>query len=128
MPISNDICWHDYSWDDRFTREFISEKLDRLGVRKELEGHKYLIAAIAMNYAMRSVPEPVKLYSRIAEYYDTTPAAVEKAIRYAIETAWIVGDIDYQHMIFGMTIDEEKGKPTNSEFIARLALDDYWKQ
>lgn len=127
MPITNDICWHDPSWDERFTREYISNKLDKLGVKRELEGHRYLIAAIALYYSQRGAPEPNKLYTNIAYYYDTTPAAVEKAIRYAIETAWMVGDIDCQHRMFGMSIDEEKGKPTNAEFIARLAQDDYWK-
>ena len=127
MPIVNDICWHDPSWDERSTWDHISNKLDKLGVRKELEGHRYLIAAIAIQSAVRDVPEPSKLYSNIADYYETTPSAVEKAIRYAIETAWMTGDIEMQHKVFGMTVDEEKGKPTNSEFIARLALDDQWR-
>lgn len=123
MPIVNELMWHDVSYDERFLRTSISDKLDRLGVRKELAGHKYLIAAIAMQSAIKDAPEPKRLYGNIAEYYDTTPLAVEKAIRYAIETAWIVGDIDYQHEIFGMSVDENKGKPTNAEFISRLAME-----
>ena len=123
MPIVTDIMWNDPSRDQRSLRSAISDKLARLGVRKELAGHRYLIAAVAMQSATRLVPEPVKLYANIADYYDTTPEAVEKAIRYAIENAWTEGDIDYQHSFFGMSIDEDKGKPTNAEFIARLALD-----
>ncbi|MBO4384161.1 MAG: sporulation initiation factor Spo0A C-terminal domain-containing protein [Clostridia bacterium] len=123
MPIVNELMWHDISYDERFLRDSISDKLDRLGVRKELAGHKYLIAAIAMQSAIKDAPEPKKLYGNIAEYYDTTPLAVEKAIRYAIETAWIVGDIEYQHEIFGMSVDENKGKPTNAEFISRLSIE-----
>ena len=123
MPIVTDIMWNDPSRDLKSLRSAISDKLDRLGVRKELNGHWYLIAAIAMQSATRFVPEPLKLYDNIADYYDTTPAAVEKAIRYAIEMAWTEGDIEYQHKVFGMSIDEEKGKPTNAEFIARLALE-----
>lgn len=123
MPVVTELMWHDISYDNKFLRNSISDKLDRLGVRKELAGHKYLIAAIAMQSAIRDAPEPKRLYGNIAEYYDTTPIAVEKAIRYAIETAWIVGDIEYQHEIFGMSIDENKGKPTNAEFISRLSFD-----
>ncbi len=123
MPIVTDIMWNDPSRDFKSLRSAISDKLERLGVKKELAGHWYLIAAIAMQSATRFVPEPLKLYDNIADYYDTTPAAVEKAIRYAIETAWTEGDIEYQHEFFGMSIDEDKGKPTNAEFIARLALD-----
>ncbi|MBO4848744.1 MAG: sporulation initiation factor Spo0A C-terminal domain-containing protein [Clostridia bacterium] len=123
MPMVTDLIWNDPVRDERTLRNAISDKLVRLGVRRELAGHKYLIAAVAMQSALHEAPEPIKLYGSIAEYYDTTPAAVEKAIRYALETAWVEGDIDYQQQFFGMTIDEEKGKPTNAEFIARLALD-----
>ncbi|MBO4305991.1 MAG: sporulation initiation factor Spo0A C-terminal domain-containing protein [Clostridia bacterium] len=123
MPIVNQLMWNDPIKDDAMMRNVMSDKLDRLGVKRELLGHKYLIAAIAIQKTVFSVPEPNKLYKSIAEYYGTTASAVEKAIRYAIETAWMVGDIDYQHEVFGMSIDEEKGKPTNAEFIARLSID-----
>lgn len=123
MPIVTENTWHDISWDSRYLRASVSSRLDRLGVRKELAGHKYLIAAIVLQSSLVSVPQPIKLYESIASYYETNAANVERAIRYAIETAWTVGDIDYQHAVFGMSIDEDKGKPTNAEFIARLALD-----
>lgn len=125
MPVVTDLIWNDYVKDERMLRSTISDKLERLGVRRELAGHKYLIAAIAIQSAAHAAPEPIKLYDNIADYYDTTAGAVEKAIRYAVETAWMIGDIEYQHKIFGMSIDEEKGKPTNAEFIARLAVE-FW--
>lgn len=123
MPIVTDIVWHDPVVEERFLRNSISDKLERLGIRRELAGHKYLIAAIAMQTTVMDPPEPIKLYTSIAEYYGTTPRAVEKAIRYAIETAWISGDIDYQHKMFEYSIDADKGKPTNAEFIARLTIE-----
>lgn len=125
MPVVTDLIWNDSAKDERMLRSSISDKLERLGVRRELAGHKYLIAAIAIQSAAHASPEPIKLYENIADYYDTTASAVEKAIRYAVESAWVAGDIDYQHSIFGMSIDEEKGKPTNAEFIARLAVE-FW--
>lgn len=125
MPIVTDLIWNDPVKEERLLRSSISDKLEKLGVRRELAGHKYLIAAIAIQSAAQSSPEPLKLYQNIADYYDVSAAAVEKAIRYAIESAWMVGDIDYQHKIFGMSIDEDRGKPTNAEFIARLAVE-FW--
>lgn len=123
MPIVTDVDWYDTGRDSLEQRAAISDKLALLGVRPELAGHKYLIAAIALQSAARMAPEPIKLYKRVAAYYGTTPLAVEKAMRYAIETAWTTGDIFYQQALFGMTVSEDKGKPTNAEFIARLAID-----
>ena len=123
MPIVNEFSWHDVAYDEKLLRDSLSDKLERLGVRRSLAGHRYLIAAIAIQVGIRMPPEPKRIYSLIAEYYDTTPPAVEKAIRYAIESAWVKGDMDYQDELFGFTTDYERGKPTNAEFIARLALD-----
>ena len=57
----------------------------------------------------------------VAEKYDTTPSRVERAIRHAIELAWDRGNTDMISHYFGYTINLEKGKPTNGEFIARMA-------
>lgn len=123
VPTVNDLVWHDYSREELRLRRSISDKLVRLGVRRNLAGHKYLIAAIALQSVVCAFTEPNKLYKRVAEYYEVSPAAVEKAVRYAIESAWTRGDIDYQHEVFGLTVDENRGKPTNAEFISQLALD-----
>ena len=123
MPIVTELIWNDNSRDLHRLRGAVSDKLERLGMPRQLAGHRYLIAAIALQSSAGCVPEPAKIYSRIAEYYETTPQAVERDIRYAIETAWTAGDIEYQHKLFGMTIDEQRGKPTNAELIARLALE-----
>lgn len=61
------------------------------------------------------------VYPTIAEAHGTTPSRVERAMRHAIETAWNRGDIDFINRIFGHTVDAEKGRPTNSAFIARVA-------
>ncbi len=62
-----------------------------------------------------------ELYPMIAEKYNTTPSRVERAIRHAIELAWDRGNVDLMNKVFGYTIDVERGKPTNSEFIAMVA-------
>ena len=61
------------------------------------------------------------LYPDIAKKYHTTPNSVERAIRHAIEVAWGRGDMDAIEEIFGYTIKEGRGKPTNSEFIALIS-------
>lgn len=53
--------------------------------------------------------------------YNTTTSRVERAIRHAIEVAWNRGEIETLERIFGYTINNNKGKPTNSEFIALIA-------
>jgi len=61
------------------------------------------------------------LYPTVAKKYETTPSRVERAIRHAIEVAWDRGDVDVLNSYFGYTIHNERGKPTNSEFVAMIA-------
>ena len=56
-----------------------------------------------------------------AKKYQTTTSRVERAIRHAIEVAWDRGDVDTLNSYFGYTIQNNRGKPTNSEFIAMIA-------
>ena len=62
-----------------------------------------------------------ELYPGIAQKFNTTPSRVERAIRHAIEVAWSRGRIETINKLFGYTIHDEKGKPTNGEFIAMVA-------
>ena len=62
-----------------------------------------------------------QLYPDIAKKFKTTPSRVERAIRHAIEVAWDRGDVDTLNSYFGYTIQNSRGKPTNSEFIAMIA-------
>ena len=61
------------------------------------------------------------LYPSIAKKYDTTSSRVERAIRHAIEVAWDRGDVDVLSSDFGYTMQSQRGKPTNSEFIAMIS-------
>ena len=69
--------------------------------------------------AMESVTKV--LYPTIAKQYQTTTSRVERAIRHAIEVAWDRGDLDVLNAFFGYTVQNSRGKPTNSEFIAMIA-------
>jgi len=46
---------------------------------------------------------------------------VERAMRFAIETAWNRGDVETLHNLFGYCVDDKKGKPTNASFIAKIS-------
>lgn len=101
----------------------VTRVIHEIGVPAHVKGYQYLRDAIMLvvdeiNYLGAVTKE---LYPTIAQKYDTTPSRVERAIRHAIELAWDRGDLDRINKIFGYTISGEKGKPTNSEFIAIIA-------
>jgi len=101
----------------------ISNIIHDIGIPANIKGYVYLREAIIMVYnefdLLGSVTK--KLYPRIAEKYKTTSSRVERAIRHAIELAWKRGNIEYILDLFGYTIDINRTKPTNSEFIAMIA-------
>lgn len=101
----------------------ISEILQKLQIPPHFKGYTYLRRAIILCIKDPSLINEVtrKLYPRIAEEFNSTRPRVERAMRFAIETAWNRGEIDYLHQIMGHTIDEKKGKPTNVSFIAKIA-------
>ena len=94
-----------------------------LGVPAHVNGYAFLIDAIALVYQdptyLRAVTS--RLYPEIAQHNNTTPLRVERSIRNAIEIAFRRADIDTLKEYFGNTISQEKGKATNSEFIATAA-------
>lgn len=97
--------------------------IHELGVPAHIKGYQYIRTAIMMvvdnmellNYITK------QLYPTIAKKYSTTSSRVERAIRHSIEVAWTRGKPETMDEIFGYTIDNGKGKPTNSEFIAMVA-------
>lgn len=101
----------------------ITNVIHELGVPAHIKGYFYLREAIYMvinDVELLSAVTKV-LYPTIAEKFDTTSSRVERAIRHAIEVAWNRGCVETLNSLFGYTIPREKGKPTNSEFIAMIA-------
>ena len=94
-----------------------------LGAPDHLVGHPYVIRAILLVISDRLYINSITfgLYPQLAVEFDTTPARVERAIRHLIEVTWARGDLDILEKYFGNTISMDKGKPTNGEFIARIA-------
>jgi len=94
----------------------------QLGIRSNIKGYNYIKTAITLAYNDSTILESVtkRLYPDIAKIYNTTASRVERAIRHAIETAWMNGNVDVINDIFGYSVCADKAKPTNSEFIAHV--------
>lgn len=92
-----------------------------LGIPANMKGFKYIRSAVEAINSAGPVPLSGGIYKEVALLYNTTPACVERCIRHAIEHAWLKGDIDLQHELFGYTVSDARGKPTNSELICMIA-------
>lgn len=104
-------------------RVTISEIMHQIGVPAHIKGYQYLREAIVLSINDREMINSVTkiLYPTVAKMYKTTASRVERAIRHAIEVAWDRGDIDVLSGYFGYTVQNSRGKPTNSEFIAMIS-------
>jgi len=101
----------------------VTNIIHEMGVPAHIKGYQYLRDAIIMVVGEINLLGAVtkELYPMIAQRYQTTPSRVERAIRHAIELAWDRGNVEMMNKFFGYTINLERGKPTNSEFIAMVA-------
>ena len=101
----------------------ITDIIHQIGVPAHIKGYHYLREAIMLSIKNSEIINSVTklLYPTVAKKYSTTSSRVERAIRHAIEVAWDRGDIDVLNGYFGYTIQNERGKPTNSEFIAMIS-------
>ncbi len=101
----------------------ITRIIHQIGVPAHIKGYQYLRTAILMTVNDSDIINSVTkvLYPSVAKKYQTTTSRVERAIRHAIEVAWDRGDVDTLNSYFGYTVQNDRGKPTNSEFIAMIA-------
>lgn len=101
----------------------VTRIIHQIGVPAHIKGYQYLRTAILMTIQDSDIINSVTkvLYPSVAKQYQTTTSRVERAIRHAIEVAWDRGDLDTLNGYFGYTIQNSRGKPTNSEFIAMIA-------
>lgn len=101
----------------------ITEIIHEIGVPAHIKGYHYLREAIILSVKNSDIINSVTklLYPTVAKNHSTTASRVERAIRHAIEVAWDRGDIDVLNSYFGYTIQNDRGKPTNSEFIAMIS-------
>jgi two-component system response regulator (stage 0 sporulation protein A) len=104
-------------------RTLIEALFMELGMPKSLKGRAYLSFLLDL-----VVPSPdlldaltTRLYPAAAQRFSTSPAAVERCIRHAIESTWSRGDMAALEKLFGLSIDPDRGKPTNREFVAMVS-------
>ena len=88
----------------------IREELLRLGFKANTRGTRQLGSALEMVLRDENTLDDVL-------HYVYTP----RNIRYAIECAWVRGELSVLQERFGYTIQEEKGKPTNRAFLAQIS-------
>ena len=118
-----DICGHTPVADTARDEYTVTEILHQIGVPAHIKGYQFLRRAILMSIEDPDLINSVtkRLYPDIAKACGTTASRVERAIRHAIEVAWDRGDVDVLNSYFGYTIQNLRGKPTNSEFVAMIA-------
>ena len=105
------------------TETMVTEIIHEIGIPAHIKGYQYLRHSIMLVIENLDVINSItkKLYPTVASDFNTTASRVERAIRHAIEVAWDRGDTEVLNSIFGYTVANSKGKPTNSEFIAMIA-------
>ncbi len=101
----------------------VSTLLHDLGIPSHIKGYKYIREGILLLYSTDEVTTLVTktIYPAIATKFDTTTSRVERAIRHAIEVSWARGDLKLMEEIFGNSIDFDRSRPTNSEFLTTIA-------
>ena len=101
----------------------VSSMLHNLGIPSHVKGYKYIREGIMLLYSSEDSMHLItkEIYPEIATRYNTTSSRVERAIRHAIEISWIRGDLKLMENIFGNSIDFERSRPTNSEFLTTIA-------
>ena len=101
----------------------ITNIIHEIGVPAHIKGYMYLRESINMVVNDMDLLSAVtkELYPLVGKKFNTTASRVERAMRHAIDVAWTRGDVETINKIFGYSINNEKGKPTNSEFIAMVA-------
>ena len=101
----------------------VTDLLHELGIPSHIKGYQYIRTAILMVYDNPGFIGGItkELYPDISIRFNTSIQRVERAIRHAIEVAWLRGDIDLMEKIFGHSVDIDRSRPTNSEFIVTIA-------
>lgn len=103
--------------------KYITKIMLDIGVPAHLKGYHYLRDAILLSGRDMEVVSSVTklLYPVVAKRFKTTDQKVERAIRNAIEVSWSRGNVETFENLFGYSIESGKNRPTNSEYIARIA-------
>ena len=104
-------------------KNVITDTIKCLGISAGLKGFRYVRYAVELMMKDISLMDAMmsKLYPAVAKEFDTTPTRAERAIRYAVEFGWNRANSAFAHKLFGYSVDANKGKPTNTEFIVTVS-------
>ena len=118
----NSLDYSESTEKERDLEVMVTEIIHQIGVPAHIKGYGYLRESITLVVENPDIINSVtkELYPTVAKKFGTTASRVERAIRHAIEVAWDRGDLDILNSYFGYTINNGRGKPTNSEFIAMI--------
>ncbi len=101
----------------------ITKTLHDLGIPSHIKGYQYIREGVEIIFDRPDIIGGItkELYPELAVKFETTVSRVERAIRHAIEVSWNRGDWDLMEDLFGHSVDIDKAKPTNSEFMVTIA-------
>ncbi|MBQ9012007.1 MAG: sporulation transcription factor Spo0A [Bacilli bacterium] len=101
----------------------ITKTLHDLGIPSHIKGYQYIRDGVEIIFDRPEIIGGItkELYPELANKFETTVSRVERAIRHAIEVSWNRGDWDLMEELFGHSVDIDKAKPTNSEFMVTIA-------
>ena len=101
----------------------ITKTLHDLGIPSHIKGYQYIRDGVEIIFDRPDIIGGItkELYPELADKFETTVSRVERAIRHAIEVSWNRGDWDLMEELFGHSVDIDKAKPTNSEFMVTIA-------
>ena len=101
----------------------IEQLLLNTGMPTHIKGFRYTVTGIRLILEDPEMADGITkwLYPTIARIYNSTPCRVDRGIRHGIEVAWGRGDLNQLYAYFRNTVDCRRGKPTNSEFLTRMA-------
>ncbi len=101
-----------YTYSDKI--QFI---LSKIGMNQAHKGTSYAKDICLCCILTEPVPLIKEMYISVAEKYGVSAQSVERALRCAIEYTWRYGNLTEINTFFGNSINPEKGKPSNAEFI-----------
>ena len=99
----------------------ITNLLNFLGMNPKMKGYQYSRCAVELLLGQPHPPEIESIYEQVAQKFGTNSSCVERNIRYAIEITWEKGYLNGIFTVFGYTVSQDRGKPTNREFLFMLA-------
>lgn len=93
-----------------------------LNVPRHLRAWDFLPDMLALCTVHPPVAEDLRgrMYPLLARRHGLSVSAVERRLRMAIESTWSGASLAALERFFGHSVDPERGKPTNKEFIFRV--------